>query len=653
MKFLSQAMRQTENKPFLLIALGRPEAREHLAEFAGASDVTHVALKPLNHRACEKMARDLAGDALDDDKLKRLIERCGGNPFYLQELVQHTLVAGSLELPESVLAMVSARLAELPEVERRLLRASSVFGSTFSTGALSVLLDESPASLRSALGGLVNARMLDIKRGAARDGDEYTFHHEYIREAAYGLLTDTDRRNAHAKVARWLTRLGERDPVRIGEHYRRADLFVEAIPWFYKAARQALAADDMDAVEKWAECAISCNASGEIRGNIRLLQAEACNWNAAHGRAYNLAEEALRLLPTGSGQWAQAHHMRLWSSSFSLHRNSATEVAHLLVKHLTYDCSALYLMALAHCVTILMALNEEQQAQTLLQALRVCNSPSAASPRVRATLAHMEACLADHIREHETAAEWSMRAIRYWEQVDNQRMALFEESNLAWTLSQLGQWEQAKDILVSGLELANQLQADYLRQAQKVHLLSTLVPLKQLAWARQLHSELFHHADPDDLSSNLGRAAFAIEGARLELVANDLDKAQAWLDTVKIAHLAPTLAVRAYITWARLLLCNSDTASALAKLELAGPVTHDNYGTTAERLCAIEVLYASGDQERGDELLGCSCAEIARLAALIRNPEWRLSFLHRVEENRDTIELARQRGLVVPEPLHL
>ena len=93
-------------------------------------DLQEIRLGALTRRSSERLVRQILGDDADDATVARLLERAEGNAFYLEELVRAAAAGKGAELPETVLAMVQARLEGLETEARRLLRAGSVFGQT-------------------------------------------------------------------------------------------------------------------------------------------------------------------------------------------------------------------------------------------------------------------------------------------------------------------------------------------------------------------------------------------------------------------------------------------------------------------------------------------------------------------------------------------
>src|SRR4051812_23110619 len=95
-----------------------------------------IELAGLHARASERLIREVLGPATQSSTVKTLVERADGNALYLEELIRAASQSQvpARALPETVLAMVEARLEALDTETRRVLRAASVFGQTFWRG---------------------------------------------------------------------------------------------------------------------------------------------------------------------------------------------------------------------------------------------------------------------------------------------------------------------------------------------------------------------------------------------------------------------------------------------------------------------------------------------------------------------------------------
>ncbi len=148
-----------------------------------------------------------------------------GNAFYLEELIRAAAEAQRSDHPETVVAMVQARLDALDDDARRILRAASVLGEVFWAGAVAQLLGGAgtPAGLGPAARG-AGARELIVLRTQSRfpDEAEYAFRHALLREGAYASLTDEDRALGHRLAGRMAGRsTASRIRLALAEHFER------------------------------------------------------------------------------------------------------------------------------------------------------------------------------------------------------------------------------------------------------------------------------------------------------------------------------------------------------------------------------------------------------------------------------------------------
>ena len=125
-------------------------------------------------------------------------------------------------LPESVLAIVEARLEELEPDARLLLRAASIFGMTFWKGGVLALLGEaaSAADVSARLAGLEQQKLVARSSGSrVSSEEEWTFQQAAFREAAHAMLTDADASLGHRLAGDWLERMGEPSAFVLANHF--------------------------------------------------------------------------------------------------------------------------------------------------------------------------------------------------------------------------------------------------------------------------------------------------------------------------------------------------------------------------------------------------------------------------------------------------
>ncbi len=300
MTYLEAALRELAGLPLLVVATARPEVDDLFARpFAGHA-LHEVRLRELGARGSERLVRAVLGADTDATTVARVVATGGGNAFYLEELCRAVALGAEGGAPETAVVMVQSRLASLDPGARRVLYAGSVFGETFWAGAVAALFGGATprAELEHWLDDLVG-RELIVRRAVSRiPGEiEYGFRHGLGREAAYGLMAAEDRVVGHRLAGRWLERVGDRDPVRLAEHYERGGALERAAEWHVRAIEVARAGQHIDGVLRHVARAIACGVAGDALGTVRWYEAGARAWRGDMAGAEQAARAALRWLP--------------------------------------------------------------------------------------------------------------------------------------------------------------------------------------------------------------------------------------------------------------------------------------------------------------------------------------------------------------------
>src|SRR5436305_11457891 len=153
--FVEHLLEWSRDHPLFVLALARPELAERRPGFGAAGrNATTLSLEPLAPAAMEELLEGFA-PGLPDDLQSRILERAEGVPLYAVETVRMLLDRGLLEregdvyrptgtiealdVPETLHALVAARLDGLEPEERRLLQDASVLGKTFTKAGLAAL----------------------------------------------------------------------------------------------------------------------------------------------------------------------------------------------------------------------------------------------------------------------------------------------------------------------------------------------------------------------------------------------------------------------------------------------------------------------------------------------------------------------------------
>ena len=204
--------------PLLALATARPELLEKRAAWgAGRRNSTLLWLDPLPAGAAYRMLDEMLPDVLPERLRELLVERSDGNPFFIEELLGELVDVGVLErrdgdwavrgeeatisMPDTVYAVLAARLDRLPPLEKAALQAAAVVGRVFWSSPVVALLDGEEPDF-----DLLEER--DLIRGnpssALADDREYVIKHALTREVAYASIPKARRGRLHAALAGWL-----------------------------------------------------------------------------------------------------------------------------------------------------------------------------------------------------------------------------------------------------------------------------------------------------------------------------------------------------------------------------------------------------------------------------------------------------------------
>jgi hypothetical protein len=139
-----------EGVPLLLLCTSRPELYERHATFgADARNAQRINLGPLSDtETAQLVSALLERSVLPAETQQQLLEQAGGNPLYAEEFVRLLADKGELGdggVPESVQALIAARLDTLPPERKALLQDAAVVGKVFWAGALAAMGDRDPA----------------------------------------------------------------------------------------------------------------------------------------------------------------------------------------------------------------------------------------------------------------------------------------------------------------------------------------------------------------------------------------------------------------------------------------------------------------------------------------------------------------------------
>jgi class 3 adenylate cyclase len=203
---LERTARDVRGSLFLL-ATARPDLLDTRPSWGGGRrNASLLGVQPLSAEETASLADELLAARFSEDLREAIVERAEGNPFFVEELVAALAERGDFQLPDSVQALLAARIDLLPPVEKGSLQAAAVIGRIFWTGPVRELLggEEPDWAL------LEDRDFVRRRPGSSISGEtEYAIKHALTREVAYGTLPKAKRARLHAAFAEWLERFGE------------------------------------------------------------------------------------------------------------------------------------------------------------------------------------------------------------------------------------------------------------------------------------------------------------------------------------------------------------------------------------------------------------------------------------------------------------
>jgi class 3 adenylate cyclase len=218
--------------PLLVVATSRPELLDRWS-WSPRVPAVQILLEALSETDAARMV-----NALPAELRPLVVETAEGNPFFVEEVVASLVDRGVLAradggwvarelppgfaVPDSVQAVLAARIDLLRPAEKAALQAAAVIGRVFWSGPVYELLEGFGPDLRI----LEEREFIRRRPGSALAGEtEYAIKHALTREVAYASLPKARRARLHAAFARWIEREGggrdEHVPL-LAHHYAQA-----------------------------------------------------------------------------------------------------------------------------------------------------------------------------------------------------------------------------------------------------------------------------------------------------------------------------------------------------------------------------------------------------------------------------------------------
>jgi class 3 adenylate cyclase/tetratricopeptide (TPR) repeat protein len=298
----------------LLLVNYRPEYSHH---WGNKTYYTQLRLDPLGRESAEEMLASLLGDGSDLTALKRvIIEKTGGNPFFMEETYQVLLDEGALvrngavkltkplnqlKIPPTVQAILASRIDRLPPDEKSMLQTLAVIGKEFPLSLVREIVDGPDEKLNRMLNDLQLAEFI-YEQPAVSD-TEYTFKHALTQEVAYNSVLAERRRGVHERAAQAIEKLYreslEDHYGELARHYLVGEDANKALHFARLAIEQALGRSAYSETQNLIEAGLRTidklkDERAGLKEELWLRTTESTVEFALHGASSHQREHAIR-----------------------------------------------------------------------------------------------------------------------------------------------------------------------------------------------------------------------------------------------------------------------------------------------------------------------------------------------------------------------
>jgi class 3 adenylate cyclase/tetratricopeptide (TPR) repeat protein len=246
--FIEYLLEWSRNHSLFVMTLARPELADRVPGWgASRRNFTSLFPEPLSNEAMKSLLAGLA-PGLPEEVEHQVLARAEGVPLYAVETVRMLIdrgllvqegasyrpvgPIGALDVPETLHALIAARLDGLTADERQTVQDAAVLGKTFTRQALAAIRQRAEADIEPVLAALVRKEVLGLQVDPrSPERGQYGFLQDLVRRVAYETLSRKERKSLHLAAARTMEEswAAEEDEVVeiLASHYIQA---YEALP---------------------------------------------------------------------------------------------------------------------------------------------------------------------------------------------------------------------------------------------------------------------------------------------------------------------------------------------------------------------------------------------------------------------------------------
>jgi len=313
------------DRPLLIVATARPDVRDLYPDLWLRRSVHEIHLNELLEADADRVISLRLGRETGAAVRTRILRRARGNAFLLHELIRAESEGRGEEAVETALGVVQSQLRALAPDARRVLRAASILGDSFTPRGVTFLLGEGSDErhVERWLTWLVSREILRRRDDGLPGKPALVFAHALVRDAAYDMLTESDRKLGHRLAARWFESAERANATITAQHHARAGDGAGAGRWYLRATLEAFELGDFNATIVAAEQALAAELASQERGHALALAAHAYRLVGNVVKSMQLSAEALKFLPPMSPLWREAARTAMMAgASTARHRDS-------------------------------------------------------------------------------------------------------------------------------------------------------------------------------------------------------------------------------------------------------------------------------------------------------------------------------------------
>jgi DNA-binding NtrC family response regulator/predicted ATPase len=242
--WLTALVERLAGAPILVLATYRPGDRPHWLDKSYATQLALPRLSPLDSLGLVRAV--VPAEQIPESLAQEILAKADGNPFFLEELTHAVVEQKTSRLPKTVPdtihAVLAARLDRLPALEKHLLQAAAVIGKDIPLALLQSLTALPEEELQRAFRHLQTMEFCYERQALPRAA--YTFKHILTREVAYQSLSQRTRQQYHQQIAQAVEErfpaMPLTQPEWLAQHYTAAGLPTQALSYWRQAGQRAI-----------------------------------------------------------------------------------------------------------------------------------------------------------------------------------------------------------------------------------------------------------------------------------------------------------------------------------------------------------------------------------------------------------------------------